>query len=123
MLELTKGQSTGGFVDLTVRAPEAVAARVEAAVRAALAGIEKADVASVADDARLTPEQVFGPRSPGRLLKGLRAREGWTQSDLAERLGTTKTVISDMETGRRPISRKTAMKLEEMTGTDYRVFL
>lgn len=75
------------------------------------------------DDASYTPEQVFGPLSPGRLLKGLRAREGWTQSDLAERLGTTKTVISDMETGRRPISRKTAMKLEEMTGTDYRVFL
>jgi len=34
-----------------------------------------------------------------------------TQVELAERLGVPKTVVSDLEHGRRPISKKMAAKL------------
>ena len=34
-----------------------------------------------------------------------------TQSELAEKLGTTKQAVSNMENGLRPISKKTAKEL------------
>lgn len=112
MLELMKAQTTDGFVDLCVRVKTDDADAVEAVIRRAL------------DEARTyTPEEVFGPRDPGRLIRGGRAREGWTQVELAKRLGISKTVVSDLERGRRPVSKKMATKLGEVFGSSSLVFL
>ena len=120
MLELTKVRSTDGFVDLSVRVPEADSEYVERALRDVLGRLPAEEFE---DDKSYTVEEVFGPKVPGRLLRALRSREGITQEELAARLGTTKSVVSNMETGLRRISRKTALKLEELYGTPYKVFL
>jgi len=120
MLELTKGPSITGFVDLTLRVPEKDSEKVERAMRALL---KRLSSAYFADDANYSPEQVFGPREPGRIIRGLRAREGWTQEELATRLEISKTVVCDLECGRRPISKKMAMKLGELFTIPHTVFL
>jgi len=75
------------------------------------------------DDEVYSPEQVFGPREPGRIIRGLRAREGWTQEELAARLETSKTVVCDLERGRRSVSKKMAAKLGELFTIPHTVFL
>ena len=35
----------------------------------------------------------------GRTVKDLRKRKGWTQTDLAQKAGTTKSVVSQWESG------------------------
>jgi len=69
-------------------------------------------------------KDVFGDRPTGSIhLSGLRYREDLTQKELGERLGIHQSVISAMETGRRPIGKKTAKKLADFFDTDYRMFL
>jgi ribosome-binding protein aMBF1 (putative translation factor) len=112
VLELMKAQTTDGFVDLCIRVKNDDADVIEAAIRRAL------------DEARTyTTEDVFGPREPGRLIRGGRTREGWTQIELATRLGVSKSVVSDLEHGRRPISKKMAAKLGEVLGSSALAFL
>ncbi|WP_428565623.1 MAG: helix-turn-helix transcriptional regulator [Solidesulfovibrio sp. DCME] len=112
MSEVTRAQITDGYVDLHIRVKSGVADAVEAAIRQA-----------IEDTETYGPEEVFGPRNPGRLVRGGRTREGWTQVELAKRLGVSKTVVSDLEHGRRPISKKMAAKLAEVFGSSPLVFL
>ena len=49
--------------------------------------------------------------TPGRNMRMFRRNLQLTQSQLAEKLGTTKQAISNMENGIRPISKKTAKEL------------
>lgn len=60
---------------------------------------------------------------PGLALKGARAREGLSQSELARKLGIPQSNLSKMESGRRPIGKKMAVRLARILKTDYRVFL
>jgi ribosome-binding protein aMBF1 (putative translation factor) len=120
MLKLMKAPSTNGCVDLTLRVPEQDSERVERAIQALL---ERLSPTHFADDGTYSPEQVFGPREPGRIMRGLRAREGWTQEELAARLETSKTVVCDLERGRRPVSKKMAVKLGELFTIPHTVFL
>jgi transcriptional regulator with XRE-family HTH domain len=39
----------------------------------------------------------------GRRLRTLRLRRGWTQVEMAERLGIDRSYISDMETGKKNV--------------------
>ena len=55
-----------------------------------------------------------GEDSPGKNLRFYRKLAGLTQSKLAEKLGTSKQFISDMENERKPISRKTAKELASL---------
>jgi len=48
---------------------------------------------------------------PGKNLRFYRKLTGMTQPELARKLGTSKQFISDMENGRKPISKKTAKEL------------
>ncbi|MGE3954283.1 MAG: helix-turn-helix domain-containing protein [Parachlamydiales bacterium] len=59
----------------------------------------------------------------GATLKGLRTREGWTQADLASRLGVNQSNVSKMERGVRPIGKEMAKRLATLFKTDYRLFL
>ena len=52
--------------------------------------------------------------NPGNILKRYRTRSGFTQSQLAEKLGMVKQNVSAMEHGSRGISKTTAHKLAEI---------
>lgn len=49
--------------------------------------------------------------TPGKNMRLFRRNLKMTQSELAEKLGTTKQAVSNMENGIRPISKKTAKEL------------
>ena len=49
--------------------------------------------------------------TPGGNLRFYRIRDNLTQIQLAQKLGTTRQDVSEMERGTRPISRETAKKL------------
>jgi DNA-binding XRE family transcriptional regulator len=53
-------------------------------------------------------------RDPGRNLKNYRGIHGYTQALLAEKLGILTHHISEMETGKRAISKAMALKLSEV---------
>jgi transcriptional regulator with XRE-family HTH domain len=54
------------------------------------------------------PKTVSGPESetPGERLARLRKERGWTQVELAERVGITQTLLSDYERGRLRLNAK-----------------
>ena len=59
----------------------------------------------------------------GAALKGARAKEAISQSDLAEKLGIPQSHISDMEHGRRTIGKNMAKRLAKALNVGYKVFL
>ena len=52
-----------------------------------------------------------------RALVGARARAGLSQAELAERMGTTQSVVARLESGKQAPSWKTIQRLAEATGT------
>jgi DNA-binding XRE family transcriptional regulator len=67
--------------------------------------------------------EVFSDANPAMMLRGLRGKEDITQQDLAGRLGITQTMVSDMESGKRPISLKMAKRIGEKFKVPYKMFL
>ncbi|MDZ4677735.1 MAG: helix-turn-helix transcriptional regulator [Oligoflexia bacterium] len=65
----------------------------------------------------------LGESKPAVVLRGMRKREGFTQKELAEKLGTTQSVVAAMETGLRAIGKNMAHRLAEILNADYRLFL
>jgi DNA-binding XRE family transcriptional regulator len=59
----------------------------------------------------------------GTTIRGFRSRDDLSQGELAEKLDIHQTDLSQMENGKRPISKKMAQKLAKVFKTDYRVFL
>lgn len=59
----------------------------------------------------------------GIALRGLRAREGLTQKELAKRIKVSQHHISEMENKKRIIGREVATRLEKEFNVSYRVFL
>jgi DNA-binding XRE family transcriptional regulator len=59
----------------------------------------------------------------GATLRGFRLREGWTQTELAEKIDVNQANLSKMEHGKRPIGKIMAKKLAALFKTDYRIFL
>ncbi|MES2122847.1 MAG: helix-turn-helix transcriptional regulator [Chlamydiota bacterium] len=59
----------------------------------------------------------------GLALRGARFRAELTQKQLAVKLKVLPHHISEMEHGKRPISKKMAQKLSKILNIDYRVFL
>ncbi len=62
-------------------------------------------------------------KGPATALRGLRYRENLTQVELAKKLGITQADLSNMENGRRPISKKMAAKLAKILKANYKIFL
>jgi DNA-binding XRE family transcriptional regulator len=76
----------------------------------------------------VSAEEVFAPiiektGSAATLIRGYRTRDGLSQDELAAKLGTTRTNVSAMESGRRAIGKAMAKRLAEIFETDYRNFL
>jgi plasmid maintenance system antidote protein VapI len=57
------------------------------------------------------------------LLRGFRLRDDITQVQLAKKLGTTQSVIAEMERAKRPITKKMAQRIADYFDTDYKDFL
>jgi len=71
----------------------------------------------------ISAARVFPDASPALALRGFRGKMEWTQQELAERLGTTQNCISDMESGKRNISKAMALRLGKIFDVSYKVFL
>lgn len=129
MSERMKERTTDGFVEFSLRVPESQAERVGAALRAIVALLpEASETAPVADedlddDALYSPDAVFGSWTPGAAVRAYRLREGLTQAALARGIGVTRSVVSDLETGRRPVSGTMARKLGEFFRVTYKTFI
>lgn len=68
-------------------------------------------------------EEIEKYTEAGAALRGCRYREDMTQKQLADLLGIKHHHISEMEHGKRPISKKMALRLGEIFKVNYRIFL
>jgi len=68
-------------------------------------------------------KEVFPDSHPGKLLRGLRVREDFTQVALAEKTNLKAHHISEMENGKRPIGKGVATRLAKALNADYRILL
>lgn len=120
MLALTKTLTTGGIAEFCLRVPAPLAEAVEKALEGIRALLHESGDLYNDEGERL---EVTTPAPPCRVLSGFRKRDGLTQEELAERLGVKQQHVSEMENGKRPISKKTAQKLAELFNTTYKTFL
>ena len=60
---------------------------------------------------------------PAAMLRASRYKLNMTQKELAERLKAKQHHLSEMENGKRAISKKMARQLAEVFNCDYKVFL
>ena len=86
------------------------------------------DYKVTSDDESVAPDEAFKYLyeqfgKAGTLLAGYRLRDGFTQLELAEKLGTSQSAVAGMERGKRPISKQMANKLAKIFSVNYRVFL
>lgn len=68
-------------------------------------------------------QEVLPDSQPGKILRGLRYRDGKSQKWLAEQLGMKQPNVSAIEKGERPIGKSIAKKLGELFNISYKVFL
>lgn len=71
----------------------------------------------------VSADEVFPDGSPAMALRGLRGKEDLTQAELAERLGISQNMVSDMESGKRNISPKMAKRIGEEFKVPYKIFV
>lgn len=83
------------------------------------------NVLCVDDDGEewISLEEMFPDGSPAMALRGFRGKMELTQAELADKLGVSQNAISELESGKRPISVKMAKKLEKEFDVPYKVFL
>jgi len=60
---------------------------------------------------------------PGLMLKGYRYKADMTQKEVAEEVGISQHRISELENGKRAVSKQMAHKFGELFKTNYRRFL
>jgi DNA-binding XRE family transcriptional regulator len=118
-----KKHSTGDFADICFRVPAAQAHSVREAVEKILelTGIEYS--ISGENDKLVSWDEAFPQYGAGDTLKGARLMEGLTQVQLADKIGLKRHHISEMENGKRPISKDMARRLAKALNTGYAVFL
>ena len=86
-----------------------------------ITGFLEEDIPISADDAI---KQISGNCPEWAIaLRGLRYREGLTQTELGKLLGIEQTNISKMEQGKRPIGKTVAKRIARIFKSDYRIFL
>ena len=125
-MELTKKQTTNDFVEIRLRIPGEKQASILTILRnmLALADVRYSlDTASQQEDETVGLDDVFPDLHPGSAIRGLRYREGFTQAQLAAKIGAKRHHISEMEHGKRPIGKEMAKRLAKALKTDYKVFL
>lgn len=61
--------------------------------------------------------------APGDTIADLLDERGWTQTEFADRLGTSKKFVNQLISGEAPIDEATALKLEQLLGSTKRFWL
>lgn len=124
MLARMKTQTTGALTDICLTVPTEDALSVVEALGGILR-LAGHTVQRVNEDNEelYSIEEVFPEGDPAMALRGLRAREGLTQAQFAERLGISQTRVSEMEHGVRRISVDMAKRIAKTFHTSYKVFL
>lgn len=122
--EIQLHPSSEGRAEICLSVPAAKAAQVRDAIRGmlALAG-HKVRCVNTEGERVFSVEEVFPESCPAHRLHGLRVKEDLTQAELADRLGISQNRISDMESGKRPISREMAKRIGSTFNISYKVFL
>lgn len=69
------------------------------------------------------PELADDVKRPATVLRGLRYRENLTQKQLAAILSIHQHHLSEMENGKRSISKEMAKKLAKALRTNWKIFL
>jgi DNA-binding XRE family transcriptional regulator len=124
MLAHIKTQTIGGLANINLTVPAHELGRIAAAIEAALN--ESGDtMRRLNEDGEelFTSDEVFPDAHPGMALQGLRVKEDLTQMELASRLGVKQHRVSEMETGKRPISVEMAKRIGQAFNISYKVFL
>jgi len=65
-------------------------------------------------------EEAQPKNDDARLLKRLRDKYSWTQSEIGEKLGIEQSYVSSIETGHAPLSKKVREKLSSLAETDLK---
>ena len=122
--EMNLHSGVEGQTVITLSVPSAKALTVADAIRGVLtlAGHKVRRVNSQGEEV-VSAKEAFPDGSPAMALRGLRVKEDITQQELAERLGITQAMVSDMESGKSPISVKMAKRIAEAYRVPYKVFL
>ena len=116
MLARTKKHPTESIQ--LIGTPEVISRLRKYALKVGAGVIEATDSISVSD---ISPELDTNPG--GIYLRGIRLREEMTQEGLAKVTGISRSNISAMEHGNRPIGKETAKKLASVLNCDYRRLL
>lgn len=64
----------------------------------------------------------FTESTPGEMIFASRDMRGWSQAALAEKLGNSPHYVSDLENGRRAVSKKMAIALGKVFECDPSIF-
>jgi DNA-binding XRE family transcriptional regulator len=121
-VRLLPGQAGRAHIDLSVPTGNALVAMEAILSMFALAGHKVRRVNEEGEEI-YSAKEVFPEGNPAMLLRGYRGKLDITQKELAEKLGVTQNRVSDMESGKRPISKDIALKLGELFDTPYKSFL
>jgi DNA-binding XRE family transcriptional regulator len=121
-LRLLPGEA--GRTEICLSVPSTKSRVIIDAIRGILpmAGLKVRRINEEGDEV-FSAREVFPDGSPAMLLRGLRGKEGLTQAEMAVRLGISQNMVSDMESGRRPISLKMAKRIGGEFKTPYKGFL
>jgi addiction module HigA family antidote len=65
---------------------------------------------------RLSPFDPGGVPAPGETIEDLLEEKGWTQAELATRIGYTKKHVNELVAGRAAVTPETALRLESTLG-------
>ena len=122
--EIRMLQEQPGRTEINLSIPSAKARVVLDALRGILpmAGLKVRRINEEGDEV-FSAKEVFPDGSPAMLLRGLRGKEELTQAEMAERLGISQNMVSDMESGRRPISLKMAKRIGDTFKIPYKGFV
>ncbi len=118
----TTGESTEINLSVAIPATESLLMAETLKGVLALAGHKVRPVNEEGDEL-YTADEVFPDSHPGDMIKGLRAREGLTQKQMAEQLGLRQHHISEMEKGVRLITLEMAKRIGKTFNISYKVFL
>lgn len=123
MSEHMKARTIKDSVVFTLKIPKDKAFVFDKALRDLLevAGLER--LTNDEGEELYTHEEVFPDSCPATRLRGLRAREGITQKQLADAIGTTQSRVAELESGNKRISINMARRIAKTYNVHYKVFL
>jgi len=121
-VRLFPGHTGRTHIDLSVPSGNALAALEAILGMFALAGHKVRRINEEGEEV-FSAREVFPEGNPAMLLRGYRGKLDMTQKELAAKLGVTQNRVSDMESGKRPISRDMAVRLGELFDAPYKSFL